>query len=57
VPSDIIDPEVLSYLKFRLAVNGFVDVRKLPIPIVNRLRGPINIWLDNWAAKEMANWQ
>ena len=57
VPSDIIDAEVLRYLKFRLAVNGFLDVRKLPIPIVNRLRGPINIWLDNWAAKEMANWQ
>lgn len=48
VPSSIFDPETLRYLKFRLAVNEFVDVSKLPIPIVNRIRAPLNAWLDNW---------
>ena len=52
VPANIIDKETLRYLKYRLAVNAFVDVRKLPIVIQNRIRTPLNLWLDNWVLKE-----
>ena len=48
VPSDIFDKETLSYLKYRLAVNEFIDVRKLPVSIINKIRIPMNKWLDNW---------
>jgi hypothetical protein len=52
VPAEVIDKETLRYLKYRLAVNEFVDVRKLPIVIQNRIRTPLNLWLDNWVLKE-----
>jgi len=52
VPAEVIDKETLRYLKYRLAVNEFVDVRKLPIVIQNRIRVPLNLWLDNWVLKE-----
>ena len=48
VPADIFNPEVMRYLKFRLAVNDFIDVNKLPVSVINNLRGPMNQWLDNW---------
>jgi len=52
VPASIFDKSTLDYLKFRLRVNEFVDVRKLPITIQNRIRSPMNQWLDNWVIKE-----
>jgi hypothetical protein len=53
VPSTIIDKDTLKYLKFRLAVNDSLNVKNLPIPIINRLRGPLNQWLDNWVLTEL----
>lgn len=52
VPASIFDKATLDYLKFRLKVNAFVDVRKLPITIQNRIRSPMNQWLDNWVIRE-----
>jgi hypothetical protein len=52
VPSAIFDRETLRYLKFRLQVNEYIDVRKLPISIQNRIRTPMNQWLDNWVIRE-----
>jgi len=51
-PPEIFDKETLKYLKFRLAVNEFLDVRKLPITVQNRIRSPLNQWLDNWVIRE-----
>ena len=48
VPSAIFDKETIQYLKYRLAVNDYVDIGKLPIPILNKIRAPMNQWLDNW---------
>lgn len=52
VPPEIIDKETLAYLKYRLAVNDYMDIRKLPIYIQNRIRSPLNQWLDNWVIRE-----
>jgi hypothetical protein len=52
VPADIFDSELLRFLKFRLAVNDYLDVRKLPYTIQNDMRAPLNVWLDNWVLKE-----
>jgi hypothetical protein len=48
VPADIFDNETLRYLKFRLQVNEYIDVQKLPISIINKIRFPMNRWLDEW---------
>ena len=46
VPSSVLDRETLAFLKFRSMVCDYMDVSKLPIPIVNRLRRSIGQWLD-----------
>jgi len=51
-PSEILDKETIKYLKFRLAVNDYLNVRKLPYTIQNKIRNPLNEWLDNWVIKE-----
>lgn len=48
VPASIFNKELLAYLKYRLAVNNYVDVRKFPDKITNQLRTPLNAYLDNW---------
>jgi len=48
VPAAIFEKELLSFLKYRLAVNNYVDVRKFPDKITNQLREPLNAYLDNW---------
>jgi len=48
VPADIFKPELLAYFKYRLAVNNYLDVRKIPDNIANQLRTPMNEWLDYW---------
>ena len=53
VPPEVVDEETLAYFRFRLAVNDFLDIRKLPVPIMNRLRAPLNIWLDNFVLTEL----
>lgn len=52
VPAEIFDKDTLGYLKYRLAVNEFIDVRRLPIVIQNKIRAPLNQWLDNWVIRE-----
>ena len=52
VPSNIFNKEVLDYLKFRLRVNEYIDVQKLPLRIQNQIRTPMNQWLDNWVIRE-----
>jgi hypothetical protein len=48
IPADIFSSELLAYFKYRLAVNNYLDVRKLPDNIINQLRDPMNKWLDEW---------
>ena len=48
VPAKIFKPELLAYFKYRLSVNNYLDVRKLPDNIANQLRTPMNEWLDYW---------
>ena len=52
VPAAIIDRETLRYLKFRMAVNDYMNVNKLPPSIINKLRNPMNVWLDDWVIRE-----
>ena len=35
-----------------VAVNDYINVNRLPIPVVNRIREPMNNWLDNWVIRE-----
>lgn len=48
VPADIIDKETVAYLQFRMKVNSYVDINRLPIPVQNRVRAPLGRWLDKW---------
>ena len=48
IPADIFEPELLAYFKYRLSVNNYLDVRKVPDNIHNQLRNPMNKWLDHW---------
>ena len=52
VPAVVFDKETLRYLRFRLAVNDYINVNRLPISVVNRIREPMNKWLDNWVIRE-----
>jgi hypothetical protein len=54
VPAEIFDSELLKYFKFRLAVNGYLDIRKIPYTLQNDMRAPLNQWLDNWV---LTSWQ
>ena len=48
VPVEILDNETVAYLKFRLKAIDYMDIRKLPIPIQNKIRKPLGRWLDRW---------
>ena len=48
VPVEIFEKEILDYLKFRLQVNEYIDMQKLPNEIINKIRFPMNRWLDQW---------
>ena len=48
VPAELFEYETLRYLKFRMSVNSVMDVRKLPIAIQNKIRGPLGRYLDYW---------
>ena len=48
VPGDLFPWDVMRYLKFRLAVNDHLDFRCLPDQLQNRIRIPMNAYLDNW---------
>ena len=48
IPASIFDPELLAYLKYRLAVSDYLNIQQLPDGIINRIRKPAGAWLDNW---------
>lgn len=48
VPATVLDKETLAFLKFRSMVCEYMDISKLPIPIVNRVRKSIGYWLDTY---------
>jgi hypothetical protein len=50
VPASIFDKETLAFLRYRIAVNDFLDINKLPWYVLKELRGPLNEYLDNWVA-------
>lgn len=47
-PAELFDSETLKYLKYRLAVSSFMDLRKLPPPIKDKIRTPLGRFLDYW---------
>ena len=47
-PAELFDLGTLQYIKFRLAVNPYMDVRKLPASIQNKIRTPLGRFLDFW---------
>ena len=55
VPGDLFNYETMRYLKFRLAVNPLLDVRKLPEHLQQQIRVPMNHYLDAWVEERMAN--
>ena len=55
IPAEIFDRELLSYMKFRLAVTERVDMRRLPNAILNKLRTPMNQWLDQWVLENLVH--
>lgn len=48
VPVAIFDKETIAYMQFRIKVNDYLDINRLPIVIQNRLRAPLGRWLDRW---------
>lgn len=50
VPGDIFDKETLAFLRYRIAVNDFLDINKLPWSALKHIRGPLNKYLDDWVA-------
>ena len=54
VPSHIFDKSVLAYIKFRTSLPSTLDIRKLPVEIENRIRFPMNKFLDKWVATNLS---
>ena len=52
-PAELFDYNTLDYLKFRLAVNPYMDVRKLPVSIQNKIRTPLGRFLDYWVLENI----
>lgn len=50
VPGDIFDKETLAFLRYRIAVNDFLDINKLPWEVLKKIREPLNKYLDDWVA-------
>ena len=50
VPGDIFDKETLAFLRYRIAVNDFLDINKLPWEALKKIREPLNKYLDDWVA-------
>lgn len=47
-PVEIFDKDTVAYMQFRLKVNEYLDINRLPIVIQNKLRAPLGRWLDQW---------
>lgn len=50
VPGSIFDKETLAFLRYRIAVNDFMDINKLPWAVLKKIREPLNNYLDDWVA-------
>jgi len=50
VPASVFNKEILAFLRYRIAVNDFMDINKLPWDIIKKIRGPLNQYLDDWIA-------
>jgi hypothetical protein len=48
VPAEIFEYEVLAYVRFRIKVYPFMDVRSLPRPLQSKIRTPLGRFLDLW---------
>ena len=48
VPAEIFEHGVLAYVKFRLKVFEYMDVRNLPAAVQNKIRTPLGRFLDLW---------
>ena len=47
-PAELFDSETLRYIKFRLAVNSYMNINTLPVSIQNKIRTPLGRFLDFW---------
>jgi len=52
-PAELFDKDTLAYIKFRMAVNSFMDVRRLPNSIQNKIRTPLGRFLDFWVLENI----
>jgi hypothetical protein len=55
IPGDLFSWEIMAYLKFRLKVNEHLDFRRLPNQVQNRIRIPLNAYLDTWVEDKLNN--
>ena len=54
VPARIFDNETLKYVKFRTDLPFKLDIRKLPVEIENKIRFPMNAYLDKWVSANLS---
>jgi len=47
-PAELFDRSVLQYIRFRLAVNSYMNVNKLPASIKDKIKAPLGRFLDFW---------
>jgi len=52
-PAEIFDQETMKYLSFRLKINENVNIGKLPVPIIKKIRVPLGRWLDFWVQENL----
>ena len=52
-PAELFDYETLRYIKFRFKVNSFMDIKRLPVPIQNKIRAPLGRFLDFWVLENI----
>lgn len=53
VPARVFDKDTLRYIKFRTDLPGKLDIRKLPVEVENRIRFPMNTYLDKWVCANL----
>ena len=53
VPARIFDKETLRYIRFRTDLPYKLDMRKLPVEVENKIRFPLNDYLDRWVSANL----
>ena len=53
VPAMIFDKETLRYIRFRTDLPYKLDIRKLPVEVENKIRFPLNDYLDRWVSANL----